>query len=96
MADGAEPRQGSASGDPQVADKSADKAADKSLALRTNGSEADDRPDMLRWLMTREYAQAVEDVIWRRTRLGLHLTPDQVAVIRDWMAQHRREGVEPH
>lgn len=50
----------------------------------------------LRWLMTREYAQEVEDVIWRRTRLGLHLTPDQVAVIRDWMAQHRCEGVEPH
>jgi len=39
----------------------------------------------VRWLMTREWARRAEDVVWRRTRLGLRLTPDQVAVLDDWM-----------
>ncbi|MDO5632750.1 MAG: glycerol-3-phosphate dehydrogenase [Paracoccus sp. (in: a-proteobacteria)] len=41
----------------------------------------------LRWQMTHEYAQQVDDVIWRRSKLGLRMTPDQVAAVRDWMAR---------
>ncbi|MCC5957802.1 MAG: glycerol-3-phosphate dehydrogenase [Rhodobacteraceae bacterium] len=37
------------------------------------------------WLMTHEYARSAEDVIWRRSKLGLRLTGDQVAVLNDWM-----------
>ncbi len=39
----------------------------------------------LRWLITREYAQTAEDVVWRRSRLGLRLTTDQIAALDDWI-----------
>ena len=39
------------------------------------------------WLMEREYARAVEDVIWRRGKLGLRLNADQVARVGDWMTE---------
>jgi glycerol-3-phosphate dehydrogenase len=39
----------------------------------------------LRWLRTREYARTAEDVVWRRSKLGLRLTTQQVAAIDDWM-----------
>ena len=44
----------------------------------------------LRWLMTREYAVAVEDVIWRRSKLGLRLSQDEVAAIDAFMAAERK------
>lgn len=31
------------------------------------------------WLRAREYAQTSEDILWRRTRLGLHFTPEMTA-----------------
>ena len=37
------------------------------------------------WLMTREYAMRAEDVVWRRTKLGLRLTNDQIAALDTWM-----------
>ncbi len=43
----------------------------------------------LRWLMTREYARTAEDVLWRRTKLGLRMDADQIATLRDWMARNR-------
>ncbi|MEL7097461.1 MAG: glycerol-3-phosphate dehydrogenase [Pseudomonadota bacterium] len=39
----------------------------------------------LRWMMTKEYARDVDDVIWRRTKLGLRLSPAQVTEIAHWM-----------
>ncbi len=39
----------------------------------------------LRWLMSREWARRAEDVIWRRTKLGLRMTPDQIAALDAWM-----------
>ncbi|WP_263298432.1 glycerol-3-phosphate dehydrogenase [Rhodobacter sp. TJ_12] len=41
----------------------------------------------LRWLMTREWAQTVDDVLWRRTKLGLRMTDEQVAALQAWMQQ---------
>jgi glycerol-3-phosphate dehydrogenase len=35
----------------------------------------------LRWLMTHEFARRADDVIWRRSKLGLRLTPAQIAAI---------------
>ena len=43
----------------------------------------------LRWLMAREYARTAEDVIWRRSKLGLRLTQDQTAAIDAFMAEAR-------
>ncbi|MEM6308387.1 MAG: glycerol-3-phosphate dehydrogenase, partial [Pseudomonadota bacterium] len=31
------------------------------------------------WLVQKEYVQTADDVLWRRTKLGLHLTEEQVA-----------------
>ena len=35
------------------------------------------------WLRTREWARSAEDILWRRTRLGLHMTDAQRARVRD-------------
>jgi glycerol-3-phosphate dehydrogenase len=39
----------------------------------------------LDWMRTREWAQTAEDVLWRRSKLGLHLTPEQQTRVRDVM-----------
>jgi glycerol-3-phosphate dehydrogenase len=39
------------------------------------------------WLMAREYARSAQDVIWRRSKLGLRLTQAQVAALDAWMQQ---------
>ena len=36
----------------------------------------------LEWLRTREWARTAEDVLWRRTRLGLHMDPEGQARLR--------------
>lgn len=45
------------------------------------------------WLMTREFARTAEDVIWRRSKLGLRMTAENVAALGAWMAQARRDAV---
>ncbi len=42
----------------------------------------------VRWLMTQEYARTAEDVLWRRSKLGLRLTRDQVVALEDWMVRN--------
>ena len=44
------------------------------------------------WLMEREWAQTVEDVIWRRTKLGLRLSETQIAELADFMADRLTAG----
>ncbi|MCG6858803.1 MAG: glycerol-3-phosphate dehydrogenase [Salaquimonas sp.] len=39
----------------------------------------------VRWLMAHEWARTAEDVVWRRTKLGLLLTKDQIGELDDWM-----------
>ena len=46
----------------------------------------------VRWLMEREYAQTAEDVVWRRSKLGLRLTAEQVAALDQWMSDVRGVG----
>jgi glycerol-3-phosphate dehydrogenase len=46
--------------------------------------------------MDREFARRAEDVIWRRSKLGLRLSAEQVARLDDWMhdeASGAREAV---
>ena len=43
----------------------------------------------VRWLMDREYAQTAEDVVWRRSKLGLRMTAEQIAALEAWMAGKR-------
>ena len=35
----------------------------------------------LRWLIDREYARTAQDILWRRTKLGLHMNEDQVRAV---------------
>ncbi|WP_245820384.1 glycerol-3-phosphate dehydrogenase [Flavimaricola marinus] len=39
----------------------------------------------VRWLMTHEFAQRAEDVVWRRNKLGLRMTAEQIAALDTWM-----------
>ena len=45
----------------------------------------------VRWLMDHEFARRAEDVVWRRSKLGLRMTPDQVAALDDWMRDKLRK-----
>lgn len=40
----------------------------------------------LEWLVTREWVQTAEDALWRRSKLGLRLTPAQQQAVADWLA----------
>ncbi|MBL9053992.1 MAG: glycerol-3-phosphate dehydrogenase, partial [Tabrizicola sp.] len=46
----------------------------------------------VRWLMRREFAQRAADVIWRRTKLGLRMTTDQVAALDAYMIAAASDG----
>jgi glycerol-3-phosphate dehydrogenase len=39
----------------------------------------------VRWLMAREWALRAEDVVWRRSKLGLRMSREQIAALDDWM-----------
>nr|WP_168734598.1 glycerol-3-phosphate dehydrogenase [Mesorhizobium composti] len=41
----------------------------------------------VRYLVEHEWAQTVEDVLWRRTKRGLHLSREQVAALEDFMRE---------
>ncbi len=43
----------------------------------------------VRYLMAHEWAQTAEDIVWRRSKLGLRLSPDQVAALDRWIARER-------
>ncbi len=37
------------------------------------------------WLMDREFARRGEDIVWRRNKLGLRMSEDQIAELDSWM-----------
>ena len=39
----------------------------------------------VRWLMEKEYARTAEDVVWRRSKLGLRMTQDEVSTLEEFM-----------
>ncbi len=47
----------------------------------------------LRWLITHEFARRAEDVVWRRSKLGLQLTQAQIAEIEAAMLDMQRAPV---
>jgi glycerol-3-phosphate dehydrogenase len=43
----------------------------------------------VRYLMTEEWAMTAEDIVWRRSKLGLRLTAEQILALDEWIvAQH--------
>ena len=39
----------------------------------------------VRWMIANEYARTGDDVMWRRTKLGLRLTADERSALNEWM-----------
>jgi glycerol-3-phosphate dehydrogenase len=46
----------------------------------------------VRYLMANEWAVSADDVVWRRSKLGLRLSTAEIASIDEWMAAHRTPG----
>ncbi len=45
------------------------------------------------WLMKKEYARTAEDVVWRRSRLGLRMSKAEIAELDAWMkGTHKNAG----
>ncbi|MGR3567855.1 MAG: glycerol-3-phosphate dehydrogenase C-terminal domain-containing protein, partial [Pseudooceanicola nanhaiensis] len=42
------------------------------------------------WMIEKEFAQTAEDVLWRRSKLGLELEKHQVAALEAFIADHLR------
>ncbi|PZX19761.1 homodimeric glycerol 3-phosphate dehydrogenase (quinone) [Palleronia aestuarii] len=43
----------------------------------------------VRWQMEHEFARAAEDVVWRRTKLGLRMSEEEIAALDAFMAETR-------
>lgn len=43
------------------------------------------------WLIETEFAREAADVVWRRSKLGLRMTEDEIADLDVWMTAHLRE-----
>ncbi len=41
------------------------------------------------WLMEREYARRADDVVWRRSKLGLRMSAAQIARLDEWMQSRK-------
>lgn len=45
----------------------------------------------VRYLMAEEWARTADDVVWRRTKLGLRLTDDEIDGLERWMREQRAD-----
>src|SRR6202048_843760 len=49
----------------------------------------------VRYLMAVEWACIADDIVWRRSKLGLRLSPAEIAALDEWIAAHRTSGERP-
>jgi glycerol-3-phosphate dehydrogenase len=49
----------------------------------------------LRWLIEREWARTAEDVLWRRTKLGLSATPDEGRALTEYLGRIPTQAAAP-
>jgi glycerol-3-phosphate dehydrogenase len=49
----------------------------------------------VRYLMSSEWARTAEDIVWRRSKLGLRLSASEIAAVDDWIAAHRAAPERP-
>lgn len=43
------------------------------------------------WLVSQEWAHTANDILWRRTLLGMHFTEDQTAGLSNWIARAQKQ-----
>ena len=48
----------------------------------------------IRWLIDREFACTAEDILWRRSKLGLHMSKAEQQSVAQWFDQHDRRARE--
>lgn len=41
------------------------------------------------WLMKNEYAQSADDIVWRRSKLGLRMSAEQIVHLDEWLADRQ-------
>jgi ABC-type nitrate/sulfonate/bicarbonate transport system ATPase subunit len=46
----------------------------------------------VRYLIAHEFARTAEDIVWRRSKLGLRLSTHEVKALDDWIATHLERG----
>jgi glycerol-3-phosphate dehydrogenase len=46
----------------------------------------------VRYLVANEWAQTADDIIWRRSKLGLRLMPPQIQALEQWLAENLGDG----
>ena len=56
-------------------------ADDLGLAFGGSLTEAE-----VRWLMQKEWARTADDILWRRSKLGLRLSPQQAKALADYVS----------
>lgn len=39
----------------------------------------------VQWLIDKEYAQSADDIVWRRSKLGLQMTKEQISALDKWI-----------
>jgi glycerol-3-phosphate dehydrogenase len=49
----------------------------------------------VRYLMSQEWACTAEDIVWRRSKLGLRLSSVEITAIDDWISAHRAAPESP-
>jgi glycerol-3-phosphate dehydrogenase len=49
----------------------------------------------VRYLMANEWACTADDIVWRRSKLGLRLSPAEIAALEDWFAANRSQPANP-
>jgi glycerol-3-phosphate dehydrogenase len=50
----------------------------------------------LRYLVSREWARSAQDILWRRSKLGLHVSPRTLVKLEAWMAAEDSMGNRPN
>jgi glycerol-3-phosphate dehydrogenase len=48
----------------------------------------------VRYLIEHEWARTADDIVWRRSKLGLRLSPAEIAGLDEWVTAHRAAIVE--
>jgi glycerol-3-phosphate dehydrogenase len=49
----------------------------------------------VKYLISSEWACTAEDIVWRRSKLGLRLSADEISTLDDWIAAHRAASDRP-
>ncbi|WP_134678705.1 glycerol-3-phosphate dehydrogenase [Paracoccus ravus] len=48
----------------------------------------------VRWFLSREYARTPDDILWRRSKLGLKMTREQIDGLAEWLAHRAADAAE--